>query len=49
MMPHRIEVLTEAEQVLALIVTQDDLVRRQRRQLGFDLDDSLQRVIPAAL
>jgi hypothetical protein len=49
MMPHRIEVLTEAEQVLALIVTQDDLVTRQRRQLGFDLDDSLQRVIPAAL
>lgn len=49
MMPHHIEVLTEAEQVLALLLTQDDLVTRQRRQLGFDLDDSLPCVIPAAL
>jgi hypothetical protein len=49
MMPHRIEVLTEAEQVLALIGTPDDVVPRQRRPWGCDLDDALPRVIPAAL
>jgi hypothetical protein len=49
MLPHRIAVLTEAEPGLALSVTQDDLVTRQRRQWGFDLDDALPRVIPAAL
>jgi hypothetical protein len=35
--------------VLSLLLTQSDLVTRQRRQLRFDLDDSLPRVIPATL
>jgi len=49
MMPHRLEVVPAAEQVLARLVTQDDLVRRPRRPLGFDRDDALPRVMPAAL